>query len=82
VSSFAVDGTIAGACIDPATPLDYHVETNSPTTITISGYRVLSFDAAGTYDGTLLPEPASALGLLSGAVLLAALRRRRMYART
>jgi pimeloyl-ACP methyl ester carboxylesterase len=77
VTSFSVDGTIAGACIDPETPLDYHVVTNGPTTITISGYRVLSLPGAGTWDGTLLPEPGATAGFAGGAALVAALARRR-----
>jgi pimeloyl-ACP methyl ester carboxylesterase len=81
VESFAVDGSIAGACIRADEPLDYHVVTNGPTTITISGYRVLSFGEAGTYDGTELPEPSGSLGLAASAALLALLQRRRRGAR-
>ena len=44
VVSVGVDGTIAGACIDPATPLAYHLTTDGPVELTISGYRHL--DAA------------------------------------
>jgi pimeloyl-ACP methyl ester carboxylesterase len=81
VASFAVDGSIGGACIRPDQPLAYHVVTDGPTTITISGYRELAFASAGTYDGTDLPEPAGALGLAAGAALLARLRKRRIALR-
>jgi len=77
VSSLAADGSIGGACIRADQPLDYHVVTDGATTITISDYRVLSFPAAGTYDGTDLPEPSSALGLAASSALLAVLYRRR-----
>jgi hypothetical protein len=80
VSSFAIDGSLGGACIAANQPLDYHVVTNGPTTITVSGYRELAFPAAGTYDGTDLPEPDEALGLTACAALLSALRRRRSRA--
>jgi pimeloyl-ACP methyl ester carboxylesterase len=80
VSSFALDGSIGGACLRPDQPLDYHIVTNGPTTITVSGYRVLAFGAAGTYDGTDLPEPGATAGLAGGAGLLAALARRRRRA--
>ncbi len=75
VASFDVDGSVAGACIDPEAPLDYRVVTDGPTQITISGHRMLSLSGAGTHEGTLLPEPGVALGLGAGAALLAALRR-------
>jgi hypothetical protein len=81
VSSFAIDGSLGGACIAANQPLDYHVVTNGPTTITVSGYRELAFPAAGTYDGTDLPEPSGTLGLVSSAALLAALYRRRARTR-
>jgi len=77
VSSFSVDGSLAGASLRPDAPLDYHVVTNGPAAITISGVRVLHFGAAGTYDGTDLPEPSGALGFAGSAVLLAGLQRPR-----
>src|SRR6185503_4961451 len=73
VTSLALDGSIGGACIKTTQPLDYHVVTNCPATITVSGYRVISFPAAGTYDGTDLPEPGPTAGLAAGAALIAAL---------
>ncbi len=81
VVSAAVDGTIAGACIDPATPLAYRLTTDGPTQITITGYRELALPGAGTHEGVLLPEPSTALGLAAGAVLLAVLAWRRNAAR-
>jgi pimeloyl-ACP methyl ester carboxylesterase len=80
VTSVAIDGSIGGACIMTDQPLDYHVVTNGPTTITISGHRTLEFAAAGTYDGTDLPEPGATARLAGGAALLAALARRRRRA--
>ena len=80
VTSVAIDGSIGGACIKTDQPLDYHVVTDGPTTITISGHRTLAFAAAGTYDGTDLPEPGATSGLAGGATLIAALARRRKRA--
>jgi pimeloyl-ACP methyl ester carboxylesterase len=74
VASLLVDVTSAGACIANA-PIDYHVVTDGPATIALNDSRVLSFPAAGTYDGTFLPEPGSALGLGAGIALLAGLAR-------
>jgi hypothetical protein len=36
VTSLALDGSIGGACIKTTQPLDYHVVTNGPATITVS----------------------------------------------
>jgi hypothetical protein len=77
VASAGIDGSIGGACIDPATPLSYRITTDGPAQITISGYRQLQLPAAGTHEGVLLPEPSAAAGLAGGAALLAALARRR-----
>jgi hypothetical protein len=40
-----------------------------PTAIALNDSRVLSFPAAGTYDGTFLPELSATLGLVSSAAL-------------
>ena len=77
VVSAGVDGTIAGACIDPATPVSYRITTDGPSQITITGYRELSFSAAGTHEGVLLPEPSRVLGLDVSIALLGLLARRR-----
>ena len=65
VSSFAVDGTIAGACIDPETPLDYHVTPTDPSTITFSGYSLLDLrPRRGHPRGhAACPSPGPRLGL-------------------
>jgi dienelactone hydrolase len=76
VVSAGVDGTIAGACIDPAAPLTYRLTTDGPVAITVSGYRQLALPGAGTHEGVLLPEPSPGLGLAAGAALLCALGRR------
>jgi hypothetical protein len=77
VVSAAVDGPIAGACIDPATPLAFRLTTDGPTQITITGYRELALPGAGTHEGVLLPEPSTALGFAAAAALLAVLARHR-----
>ena len=76
-----MDGTIAGACIDPATPLAYRLITDGPTLITITGYRQLALPGAGTHEGVLLPEPSAGLGLAAGGALLAVIARRRCRSR-
>jgi hypothetical protein len=81
VTSLVLDTRATGACIANA-PVDYHVVTNGPATIALNDSRELNFPAAGTYDGTFLPEPNAPLALACGAALLAALRRRRMNARS
>jgi len=76
VSSFTVDGTASGACIDPETPLAYRVTTNGPVYIVFSGTHWLDLRhlGAGTHEGTqLLPEPSRGLGLAASAALLGAL---------
>jgi pimeloyl-ACP methyl ester carboxylesterase len=76
VTSLTVDVRATGACIANA-PVAYHVVTNGPTAIALSDSRVLSFPAAGTYDGTYLPEPNQRLGLAAAALLAMLARRRR-----
>jgi pimeloyl-ACP methyl ester carboxylesterase len=76
VESLVVDVRNTGACIANA-PVAYHVVTNGPTAIALNDGRELSFPAAGTYDGTFLPEPGATVGFAGGAGLLAALARRR-----
>jgi len=75
VVSAEVDGSIGGACIDPAAPLAYRITTDGPAQLTISGDRQLALPSAGTHEGIMLPEPAGALA--AGIALLAALARRR-----
>src|SRR5262249_18842701 len=85
VTSLTVDVRNTGACIANA-PVDYHVVTNGPTAIALNDSRVLSFPAAGTYDGTYLPEPSGVLGIIASSALLGGLRamqpRRRRSPRT
>jgi len=76
VVSAGVDGSIAGACIDPAAPLAYRITTDGPATLTISGYRQLAQPGAGTHEGVLLPEPAAG-GFAAGLALVGVLARRR-----
>ena len=76
IDSFFVDGSIAGACLDPNLPLDYLVTTDGPAEIRLLGHHTISLPGAGTFSGSVLSEPSGALALAAGATLLVALQRR------
>jgi hypothetical protein len=82
VASLEIDTSdYTGACV-AGDQIDYEITTDGPTQVSFSDGSTLDFAAAGTYTGTL-PEPGPAASLAAGAVLIAAIgRRRRRHSRS